>query len=385
MVSDSLPHSRPNPCPTRQLSTCKPASVATFALDEEPVSLETTYTSPSRVSLSCAQCPLAHPAVPQRLLLLAVSRSGTLFVFEHQFGASAGLVSARMKLRINTVPRHCLTNGQGKSGGSTSRPVPLLLAQPSRQSLANGLNGATGESHPLCFLLGYGSPDKPCFERVTYAECERSYLHDGGILRRHETGLADHSQLSVVNVASHSKIRSRPPPADRVTELGPAALVPTQPLFNNIHDPANGLNGDSLLSDDELGCGNGGRGQVAEMTLDEQLRRVEGEEASVSASKRLKRSDRKCARKSTTDSMVSVLVQGLQSNDTHMLATVLTSTEPELMCSTVKRLGVEYVPSLLRQLQRHLLVRSEHQLTYLRWITVLIQHKISFLITVSGQ
>src|SRR5690606_24010117 len=120
-------------------------------------------------------------------------------------------------------------------------------------------------------------------------------------------------------------------------------------------------------------------------TLGEQLEQISEEEK---AKRDFYRQKRKHARLSesrdqaNTESLVNVLIQGLKSKDIKMLKTVLECTDEIVVRNTVKKLPVSFVPLLLSELQRGLFKNGNHQSHYLKWINIVMQVKITYLMTV---
>ena len=61
-----------------------------------------------------------------------------------------------------------------------------------------------------------------------------------------------------------------------------------------------------------------------------------------------------------TDSMVQLLLQGLHNQDRKILDSVLDRADEDLIENTVKKLPVEAVIPLIRELQHYIKVRKSH-------------------------
>ena len=61
-----------------------------------------------------------------------------------------------------------------------------------------------------------------------------------------------------------------------------------------------------------------------------------------------------------TDSMVQLLLQGLHNKDRKILDSVLDRADEELIENTVKKLPVEFIIPLIRELQHYIKVRKSY-------------------------
>lgn len=85
-----------------------------------------------------------------------------------------------------------------------------------------------------------------------------------------------------------------------------------------------------------------------------------------------------------TDSLVHILVQGLQSNSKSMLDSVLQRGDPALILNTVNKLPVTYIQPLLNVLQQVLYYKGHQNHIYIKWLLQLFQSRLSFILNVSG-
>lgn len=354
------------------------------------------------------------------MYLLSVSRSGSLYIFEHNFstrkpnGVNMNIpVVPKIRLQIQIPIK--VKGGERKQKLTTNKSIPFLFAHLNVNLLPNSSSSSPINKTMKNFflLLGYGDVNRPTFERLSYGECEKCYLNDNGVLMRDQQqvySITNQLKLSVVNETNHTKIKTSKS-NDRTTVIGPAGIISAPPLFNNIHSNGNVSNGD-LLSEDEIdneddksinpsnedinnNLNNETTNNDNELTLDEKLKLIDEKisnknvlnkkisNTQIIKSKITKSKCKISKEKSATDSLVNVLMQGLQSNDTNMLNTVLNTMDQMVIDNTVKKLPVEYVPSLLLLLQKGLFHNSSQQTVYLKWITTVIHNKISYLMTVS--
>lgn len=282
--------------------------------------------------------------------------------------------------------------------------------------------------------LIFGLVNRPIFEQISIQEClkltnqnSQTILKDSSIIKSLELL----NKPTVVNQTTHTKIKSARH-SDKTTVIGPAGMVPNQPLFNNINCLTNGdsemmfnehdsivksvlqktddFNNNNLKRKytDEIKNNNSDNvcnynkiKKSDELTLDEKLKWLETNE-NKNKNDQLKNTtlpektntrqknnlveekmdDDKDIR-TEVDSLVNVLIQGLQSNDIKMLSTVLSMNKDEILKNTIKKLPTEHVPAFLTVLEKGLCQNGEHHSNYLRWISSLLRHKISFLMTVN--
>lgn len=397
-------------------------SIATFAMDDQPINMELSYTTINNI-----------------VYILSISRTGYLYIFEHQFNTNNEFFeTSSSPSKLNGTPNKKRQTNQ--SGSTPIVPKIRLEINSSAFNMNNNFiefrNSAVKmPSHQLPFLcvhlnanlstsndkmnghnqamlmIGYGNVNRPTFESITYSECE-SYHKNGGIMERADTTRDQMKPIMITDDAiSNTKIRSNHyrnnKELDSTTIIGPAGFVPTQPLFNNFGQEKNGsqLNGDENSGDDEeekhnpeTNNNNYFEGdeivktkrtksikkmtlgeRLVEVTEKEQQRQVEAKQMR----KRSRHSESTMMEQANTDSLVNVLIQGLSSKDVTMLKTVIECKDEQIILNTIKKLPVNFVPMLVAELQRGLFRNDDHQTTYLKWINLVLKTKIKYLMTVS--
>lgn len=279
-------------------------------------------------------------------------------------------------------------------------------------------SASSKKAHNFHLMVGYGNANRPTFERISYSDCEKCYLKDGGVLERSDVNAS--AVPALIDESSHMKIKSNRAwkATDKTTVIGPAGIVASQPLFNNIKNGTTEANGDvhsdeedvvmemdaeeinnnHIKSKEKQNDQSQSTPQVAatpskspkkkrsgQLTLGEQLEAISEDEKAKEASKRKKRKDgsvSESADQANTESLVNVLMQGLKSKDSLMLQTVLECTDETICRNTIKKLPVSYVPLFLAQLQAGLFKNGDHQAQHLKWINMIMQLKITYLMTV---
>ncbi|XP_075680841.1 WD repeat-containing protein 43-like isoform X1 [Dermatophagoides pteronyssinus] len=422
-------------------------SLASFLLDDEPISLE-----------------IAHTVIDNSFYILSVSKSGHFYMFEETIESASntkGPVSPKYRLNIQTSCDDKKNFIPSNKRSKIERQIPYMYAYlDSKQLIGKSLvNGNTNnhqqqlkDKNRIYIQTIYGAPNRPIFERLSISECEKlcqeqksssltlitnnnnnttTIIKDPSILKSIE--LLPRPSLENVSISkeNNTKIKSAKH-SDRTTVIGPAGMVPHQPLFNGVNGDGDTENNDEImLSEDEqdLKCSSIDKQNVnddkkdkinniksnnlkksnnnkSELTLDEQLKLMEtNNEITLDkqdSSKRKKRDSdiQNNQQQIGTESLVSVLVQGLQSNDTKMLSTVLQTDHTDMIImNTVKKLPIQHVPKLLNQLQKGLISgqqKKEDNVSnsgdddgggggqysiYLKWITFLLRNRFSYLMT----
>ena len=374
-----------------------------------------------------------------------------------------GPVSPKYRLNIQTSCDDKKNFIPSNKRSKIERQIPYMYAYlDSKQLIGKSLvNGNTNnhqqqlkDKNRIYIQTIYGAPNRPIFERLSISECEKlcqeqksssltlitnnnnnttTIIKDPSILKSIE--LLPRPSLENVSISkeNNTKIKSAKH-SDRTTVIGPAGMIPHQPLFNGVNGDGDTENNDEImLSEDEqdLKCSSIDKQNVnddkkdkinniksnnlkksnnnkSELTLDEQLKLMEtNNEITLDkqdSSKRKKRDSdiQNNQQQIGTESLVSVLVQGLQSNDTKMLSTVLQTDHTDMIImNTVKKLPIQHVPKLLNQLQKGLISgqqKKEDNVSnsgdddgggggqysiYLKWITFLLRNRFSYLMTVN--
>nr|XP_046914381.1 probable serine/threonine-protein kinase cdc7 [Dermatophagoides farinae] len=433
-------------------------SLASFLLDDEPISLE-----------------IAKTVVDNSLYILSVSKSGHFHMFEETIRLASntkGPIAPKYRLNIQTRFDSKKNNSPTKNQNKRSRierQIPYMYAYLDSNQLKGKsskiTNGNTNDNHQSPQLKDnsrihiqtiYGTTNRPIFECISIYECEKLCQEQQQQQKSSSLPLASNNNqatiikdpsilksidllprpllenVSIIKSENNIKIKSAKHSEHGTTVIGPAGMVAHQPLFNGVitengDDSQNNNDDEMMLSEDEqkhsstdnkqdinnnnklkksnsnsdVGCN-----KKSELTLDEQLKLMEtnnddDNERQHYIPKRKKRNRRSKSNKQQqqqqigTESLVNVLVQGLQSNDGKMLSTVLQTDHTDIIImNTVKKLPIQHVPKLLNQLQKGLISGQQSQREsgsnsgvgqqysiYLKWITFLLRNRFSYLMT----
>ncbi|KAI1284908.1 WD repeat-containing protein 43 [Halotydeus destructor] len=82
-----------------------------------------------------------------------------------------------------------------------------------------------------------------------------------------------------------------------------------------------------------------------------------------------------------TDSLIHLLVQGLQSGDQKMLDTVLCKRDDTMISNTIGKLPLDLIAPLLHELQRLLHYKGDNNIIAMKWLEILLHTKLSFILT----
>ena len=83
-----------------------------------------------------------------------------------------------------------------------------------------------------------------------------------------------------------------------------------------------------------------------------------------------------------TDTMAQLLAQGLHSNDTRILESVLNRADLELIDNTVKKIPVEAVVPLVTVLQRYIRSRGMVNASHAKWLKAVLSVHTGYLVSV---
>jgi hypothetical protein len=211
-------------------------------------------------------------------------------------------------------------------------------------------------------LLSYGNFIRPIFERISYNECDKNTT----LIRKDSIEL---STPSLVVDSGFTKIKSPVKPKN-ATVMGPAGMAPIRQSINS-----NNISSNSITVNNNKTESNAKQNDIT-LSFEERLQ-VTDEKLSTIESKS------NSIEPPTSDSLVHLLVQGLQSKDKQMLETVLSNKDEKLIRNTIKKLPIECIALFLYELQSCLFNKGEHTLIYLKWLELLLNLRLTFLMTVS--
>lgn len=215
----------------------------------------------------------------------------------------------------------------------SSKPLKILAAQ-------------TNDDGKQNMLLCYGSVLKPSFEKYPFAKCSN---------RKTSLVREDSAKKSYANEIVHSKITEPLQPKDSKV-IGPAQLAPSKPSDGSGKER-------SSKKKAKVAASAAGKADVAKESMFDGMSGTEPP---------------------TADSLVHLLVQGLESGDRRMLDTVFMRGDETIIKNTIDKLPLDMIPSLLAELKRYLYFKGDNNLIYMRWLERLIQSKLSFILTVSS-
>ncbi|KAF7495879.1 WD repeat-containing protein 43 [Sarcoptes scabiei] len=373
-------------------------------LDEEPISLELEYTD-----------------FTKPIFIMSVSKTGYFYLFEHQIKSLSSMICGpmapkfRIEIRIKLIFKNNLSNGslsnrKKKKHQDAEKLIPFLYAHRTSHNLHP--DKAVHQFNSTSII--YGSVEKPMFEILSLHECENlckfSEIPNQGIIYKDPSLLKSMSFISapkIINMSTETKIKHFSPSSIQTVAIGPFNIAPNQPVFNNINEKISNNNevfrddknnnlvispkkstdkSNSIeipVNGDDIKFDHHNADKIEDMTLDDRLKLIERNKNQIDVGSKSSVTVSKSKKPQSTDSLVNILIQGLQSNDVKMLSTVLQNENSDSVISnTVKRLPIEFVPILLNQLQNELCRNGENYSNYLKWITLLLRHKISYLMTI---
>ncbi|RWS27075.1 WD repeat-containing protein 43-like protein [Leptotrombidium deliense] len=259
------------------------------------------------------------------ILIAAVTKSGDLLVFEHLLnGRKNSPIKPKCTVKIATDSKH-------------KNFMPII-----------GVRNCNDSDHSL--LIVYGSVLRPRFEKLSVSSC------DDTIILVRDNHLIE--AKSVIQVEQKSLKVTEPKTSKGAKVLGPAQMNPAKPVL------------DSSTGSPRKPSHN--KNTELNLPLNERLKALEPE--TINGDKEMSETPR-------ADNFVHLLMQGLQSKDRRMLDTVLSRGDVNIITNTVKKLPIEYLSSLLSELQHRLYYKGDANLVYLSWLETLLQTKLSIILT----
>ncbi|XP_035221166.1 WD repeat-containing protein 43-like [Stegodyphus dumicola] len=256
------------------------------------------------------------------LLMTVVSKDGLMHLFEHT-------LNGRMKKPLQ--PK-CTVQIASKTDESLAKPCPVPI-------LASNLN----EDSNSCLLL-YGNFLKPMFERIDISE----FSKDLCLIR-------DISWSSAVTIEDGiSRVKETVKPHD-VKLLAPGHMTDIKPSQN--------IAKKRKLKEND----------ITELPMEERLRALDLSKIPENLD------EHEPAIKS--DSMVHLLLQGLQSKDNNMLNSVLQSGDETVIHNTLKRLPLQSVLLVLKELHERLNKQEPRNHPCLKWLKGLLAVHLPYLMS----
>ncbi|KAI0215238.1 WD repeat-containing protein 43 [Lamellibrachia satsuma] len=284
------------------------SAIASFSLPDEPVYLQLSPPTSSR----------------QAILLLVVTKTGQLVVFEHS-------LNGRCKKPLKPcVVVQIATEG---NNGDVPRQIPVLAAS------------GCGDN----VLLVHGHFLKPTFENLPY----KSFNSDTCLIRSDPSRTVLHAETSV------SKVKT-PAISKEATLLCPDYMDPTAPA----------------RTQEAVASRNKKRRKSHEMSMEDRLQAMGVDQKGAKSSG--------VREPPKADTLSGLLSQGLQSHDKKILSNVLQRTNESLIMNTVRGLQVQVIVPLVQELSRRIYGHAHSGHTTLKWLKAVLTLHTSYLMTVSA-
>lgn len=253
------------------------------------------------------------------LLLSVVCKNGSLHLFEH-------VLNGYMK-----KPMHPKLSIQIASKRNEAKPdkVHILCA-----TISLGLNSS---------LISYGNFLKPVFERIDLSGSSNDLF----LIR--DLSMSSISQKDAVTKIKHTD------KSGKVKLLAPGHLAPSKNATNLIRKRRKNEFFDEELPMEE---------RLRALDLSKIPPNLEEQEPVLRA-----------------DSMVHLLLQGLQSKDSNMINTVLQSGDELVIQNTIKRLPIQCIILLLKELQDRLSRKEQRYHPYIKWMKFLLSAHLPYLMS----
>ncbi|RWS02222.1 WD repeat-containing protein 43-like protein [Dinothrombium tinctorium] len=262
------------------------------------------------------------------VMISAVTKSGDLLIFEHLLNGRRNTpFKPKVTVKIAT-------------DSSNTKYLPILAVK-----------NCNDENNNL--FIVYGSLLRPRFEKICVNECKKKTI----LVRDNHLAEAK----SFITIEQKSLKVTEPKTSSDVKIMGPAQMNPVKPMLSPTKLTKSTKNTNHLNENNELS-----------LSLDERLKTVEPTDQLT---------EYLSSEPPRADNFVHLLMQGLQSKDRRMLSTVLQRGDINLIKNTIKRLPMEYLSSLLEELQRHLYYKGDINFVYLKWLEALLQTKLSLILT----
>lgn len=297
------------------------SSIVSFALSDEPVSLEITY----------------YPNAENPLHLIVVSKDGHLHIFEQS-------LNGYVKKPLN--PKTTLQLATPGTKDVTPEPVPIICAR-------------FVDSTEPSILIAYGSPAKPEFEILKYKALERNEC----LVRDYKSGLLLREENNNQRKASTNKAQVK---QNSLTTLGTENMVLARPSLR-----------DSGSSTKTKGASTvDGAGVSQELSMEDRLKSMNVTPSVSRQSKDGKQSTPK------VESMTQMLVQALNSQDKRLLEEVLSNgANSHVMQKTVKRLPVNYLLPFVTELVHKIQASPSRGSHLVPWLKNIMTQHMSYLMS----
>ncbi|XP_060593577.1 WD repeat-containing protein 43-like [Ruditapes philippinarum] len=254
------------------------------------------------------------------LVLVVVTECGKALLYEHKLNG---------KLKQPLKPKVTIQIASEVNKTSIPKPIQILAAYVCDES-----------KHKL--LLVHGNNLKPTFEKVTCSMSEP----DMCLIREDSMSVRARKESNVTKVKT-------PEVSKDLTVLVPGQMTPIPP------------------TQEQTGNRRKRKASVGEMTLEQRLNAVSLEKPKSRDGKHPPRAD----------TLVTLLVQGLQSQDRKLLNQVLQKTDVKLIQNTVRKLPVQMVIPLVQELTKRMHGHAQSGISQVVWIQTVLAVHTSYLMT----
>ncbi|XP_054707901.1 WD repeat-containing protein 43-like [Uloborus diversus] len=255
------------------------------------------------------------------LLMSVVSKDGSLHLFEHMLN---GRVKRPLEAKVIVQV--------GTKSDELAKPqlMPILAV-----NISEGINSC---------LLMYGSFIKPIFEKIDLSDAPRNHF----LVRHSSLFTSDNLESSVSKIKKTDK-------SGRVKVLAPGHMMT---------DGASQSISRKRKKEDK---------NISDLPMEERLKAL--------ALSKIPESIEETESTVTFDSMVHLLLQGLQSKDNNMLNSVLQSSDEQIIHNTVQRLPLQSIFLLLKELHERLNKQEPRNHACLKWIKGLLAVHLPYLLS----
>ncbi|XP_072162964.1 WD repeat-containing protein 43-like [Diadema setosum] len=256
-----------------------------------------------------------------------ITQSGQVHIFDTVLNGSA-----KTPFQAN----HVITVATAGSKQSVTRPIPILTAQ---ISLVDG--------QPQ-ILLAYGITLKPSFEPVKFVSWEKEIclIREASLHSSKDKGAGDRVK--------------QPLTTGDVTVLGPNNMAPSRPI-QGVSDPTKSERRKAKR-----------KSLRTELSMEDRLNALTIAQARPDVDK---------SQPPRADVMVTLLSQGLQSQDHELLDRVLKQDRPKVITNTIQRLPVPLIVPLVQELARRMNTAPQSGLVVAHWTKEVLRVRASYLMT----
>ncbi|CAO3626756.1 unnamed protein product [Cunninghamella echinulata] len=303
--------------------------------------------------------------------VLAVSEDGTCGIWEH-----ASINNNNNRQTNGGPPRRKLMRG------AMTRPADTVISVIASQDEVTKIPIISArfvsDNDGRSVMIARGSSIKPIFEVVRYINEETGTILDNIVLSRQliTNYLMDESSMANENLKKTNKSYNE----HHVKVMGNTDFTPKNPSMAVEHIDDD-INPEELTLEQRL--------EAIEMEGDEENNEEDDEEVekeqtsdSKKSTKKRNNNNKKSVKMPAAQSLKTVLVQALHSNDTVLLEGCLQHRNQELIETTIRRLPTSYVIPLLLQLIDLFQENPARTQSIMNWIKPTLRIHTAYLMTV---